>query len=192
MESKEYSQIEEMRQQLAVLKDKLGKEEIVNERLLRESMGVKVKIVNRKARWGVSGCAFVVLMMPCYFIPQGYTWLFCGFTTLIMIFCAVATWWMHRNVNSHTMSGDLLTVAKVMRKLKKDYQNWLKIGIPMELVWMVWFCQEIYRVAGDLQLAITMMVGGLVGGIVGGIIGVRMHKEVIHTCDEVVKQIEEV
>ena len=30
-----------------------------------------------------------------------------------------------------------------------------------------------------------------VGGVIGGIIGFRMHRKVIDTCDEIIKQIEE-
>lgn len=89
------------------------------------------------------------------------------------------------------MNGDLLTVAKVMKKLKQDYQNWLKYGIIMVTVWYVWLATEYCILLKDWKLSIFVVFLLLIALATGGSIGLHMYKSVINNADDIIKQIEE-
>ena len=184
-------ELEEMRRQLSLLKDKLNQEEIVNDRLLRESMNSKAATINRQATWSVVSAVFVIVMMLVYFPLTGleFSLLFRVATSVYMIVCIYYTWRYHRNINSQTMNGDLLTVAEVMRKLKHNYQTWLKFAIPSVIVWFAWLGYEAISCFDNPGMAVTFIVSGLAGGIIGGIVGLKMHKKVVDSCDEIIKML---
>lgn len=183
-------EFDEMRAQLALLKEKLNKEELVNERLLRETMRVKARNINREAALSVAAALFVIVMMPFSFRPMGFSWQFCIGTIIFMLVCIGATLYQHRDVNNCTMDGDLLTVAKVMRRLKKNYRDWLKFSIPAGVLWFGWMGYEVYLMSGNWKVAATVMAGALVGALVGGLIGFASYRRVIRTCDEIISSIE--
>lgn len=183
-------EFDEMRAQLALLKEKLNKEELVNERLLRETMHVKARNINREAVLSVVAALFVIVMMPFSFRPMGFSLQFCIGTVIFMLVCIGATLYQHRDVNSCTMDGDLLTVAKVMRRLKKSYRDWFKFSIPAAVLWFGWMGYEVYCISGNWKVVAMVMSSALVGGIIGGIIGFASYKRVIRTCDEIISSIE--
>lgn len=188
----ENDELNEMRSQMAVLKEKLEKETIVNEKLLRDSMNTKAIIINRQA-WisGVAALFVIFIVVSTWWEFMGISKVFCIVTVVYMVFAAFMTWWMHRDINKETMSGDLLTVAKKAKELKDNYNRWIKFAIPVTILWAVWFFYEIWRTNEDKHAAIILITCGAVGGLIGAAIGWRMHKKVVNTCDDIVRQIEE-
>jgi uncharacterized membrane protein YfcA len=89
------------------------------------------------------------------------------------------------------MSGDLLTVAKVMKQLRDNYRKWLKYSIAMIAVWFVWLSAEFCIQLKDWKLALIMIIALLVGLSVGAFIGLKMHNAVIRNAEEIIQQIEE-
>lgn len=208
----EINELEEMRRQLNMLKGRLNKEEIVNDHLLRESFHSKARRINNEAVWSVVCGIFAIIMMWVWFFPRGFSAAFCMGTTILMTGCCIYTILIHRGVNHRAMDGDLLTIAKTMKRVKDTYRKWTKWGITLGILWYGWMVWEIFLVCGivgDRQcsgfdgmfgeiiqmidkkvVAISMAAGGAIGAIIGGIIGLRMNKKVMTTCDEVVKSIE--
>lgn len=184
-------ELEEMRAQLSVLKNKLDKESIINERLLRDAMKHKANVINANAWGSVFASVLAIVLVLTVFPKEGFSWWLIGCTILMMLFCIFTTWKFHKNVNSKTMNGDLLTVAKVMKKLKEDYVNWLKYDILMAVFWLAWLITEYCFIAGNWKLCIVAICGPLIGGTIGGYIGIRMHKSVIHNAEDIIRQIEE-
>ena len=179
-----------MRQQLALLKKKLDKEEVVNERLLRETMHGKAAIINHEAMWSIIAAIFVIVMMISCFRPMGFSLAFCIGTSVYMLICIGGTLYQHRNVNKRNMNGDLLTVAKIMRRLKKNYRDWLKFSIPVTVIWFCWMGYDLYRQSGEWKLVCSMMIGAVVGGLIGGYFGIKSYKKVLRTADEIINSIE--
>lgn len=184
-------ELEEMRAQLNVLKNKLDKEAIINERLLRDTMKRKANIINANA-WVSVGCGIFVILWDVLFLPEiGFSWYFIASTIIMMLVCIFFTWKYHKNVNRKTMSGDLLTVAKVMKKLKEDYVNWLKYSIVMLIFWFAWLSTEFCFILKDWKMCVIVITILLISVAIGGFIGLRMHKSVINNADDIIKQIEE-
>ena len=110
----------------------------------------------------------------------------------MMIICCAATWISHSWVKSDNIAnGDLLTVAKQVRRLQKVYVNWKYIAVPMVVVWFSWFSLEFYHVMQDLMMTLITLSGGLLGGIIGGTIGFMQNRKVVRELDNMLHQIEE-
>ena len=186
-------ELQEMREQLAALKEKLNKQEVINDRLLRDVLIKKMKVINKNG-WisGICGL-FVITFGNFMFYQMGLsTWFLIG-TAAMMIFCVATTWISHSWINSNEIAnGDLLQVAKQAQRLQRVYKNWKYIALPMILVWATWLGLEYAAEVKDTAMVISMMFGGVIGGLVGGIIGFKQNKKVINELDEMIRHIEEI
>ena len=185
------SELETMRAQIALLKEKLDKETIVSERILRDTMRHKARTINTNAWISVAASIFVIIWALAYIPKEGFSWWFAGATVLMMLVCDFFTWKYHKDVNAKTMSGDLLTVAKVMKQLRDNYKKWLKYSIAMISVWFVWLSVEFCIRLNDWRLAVVMIIALLIGLAIGGFIGLKMHNSVIRNAEEIIQQIED-
>ena len=175
------SELETMRAQIALLKEKLDKETIVSDKLLRDTMRHKARNINANA-WVSVGASIFVIFWALTFLPcEGFSWWFAGATILMMLVCDFFTWKYHKDVNAKTMNSDLLTVAKVMKQLRDNYKKWLKY----------WFAVEYCILLSDWRVALFMIIALLVGLAIGGFIGLKMHNSVIRNAEEIISQIEE-
>ena len=185
-------ELQEMREQLAALKEKLNKQEVVNDRLIRDVLNQKMKVINKNG-WISGLCSlFVITFGNFVFYRMGLSvWFLIG-TTIMMIFCVAATWISHSWVKpSEITNGDLLRVAKQAHRLQKVYKNWKYIALPMILVWLTWFAWESAAEMSDTTMWISIMSGGTIGGLIGGMIGFRQNKKVINELGEMIYHIEE-
>ena len=180
-----------MRAQIALLKDKLDKETIVSDKLLRDTMRHKARNINANAWISVAASIFVIFWALFYLPGEGFSWWFAGATILMMLVCDFFTWKYHKDVNAKTMNSDLLTVAKVMNQLRDNFKKWLKYSIGLIAVWFVWFAVEYCILLSDLRVALFMIIALLVGLAIGGFIGLKMHNSVIRNAEEIISQIEE-
>lgn len=186
------NELESMKAQLALLKDKLEKQEIVNERHLRKAIKGKLGEINRIA----VRMMFVGLFAVVYCI-----WLldYMGFTpylqigTLVMLLSSTfATYVMHRNLlKAKELSADLVRETFDLVKLKKRYNRWFYFAIPMILVWLSSVVYEVVNVIPGKELAASLLCGITVGALAGGIVGVKIHFRTLKKVDEMLAQIEE-
>ena len=185
-------ELQEMREQMAALKEKLNKQEVVNDRLIRDVLNQKMKVINKNGWFSSIAGLFVITFGNFIFYQMGLsTWFLIG-TTVMMIFCVAVTWISHSWVNSNEIAnGDLLRVAKQAYRLQKVYKNWKYIALPMILAWSVWLGLEYTAIVQDTTIVLVTMSGGVVGGLIGGIIGFRQNKKVINELDEMIRYIKE-
>ena len=107
-------EMNEMRQQMNILKKKLEQQEIVNEKLIRQSMRKNMRSINRR---NFILTAIAILMVPysywVFYKMVGFSMAFWIGTSIFMLICAGANIWNYRNLNSSSlMSGDLLEARK--------------------------------------------------------------------------------
>ena len=111
----------EMREQLAILTQKLEKETIVNERLMRSAMKAKASWIRRKA---IIESAITLIMLP-YFIwvmPGlcGISVEFCIFTCFFMVLALGYNYYIHSHFQPNKFThGNLLEARKDTLMLKK-------------------------------------------------------------------------
>lgn len=185
---------EEMRNQIAILKNKVNAQEIVNDRLLRESMKTKVSIINRVEVKTVLCAVVCILLFPIEHYYIGFSWSFVVATCLMMFVCIGCTMYFHYPLHkADFMSGDLATVARGMARFKRQYDNWLHYVTPSLLVpWMAWACYEYIELNSDRGINPVYIVAPLlIGGLIGGLIGYRWHRKAVNTAQNIIDQIEE-
>ena len=180
----------EMKEQLSILTQKLEKETIVNDRLMRRA--TKEKISKMQLRALIKGI-FIGLCIPynivlCHFFGLSL-WL-CGFTVLILLIALYCDYRIHRNIHSdEAMYGNLLDVRKKILRIKQAYKDWLKFSIPILAIWLVCFWYETFQLP-DIPKE-SFYIGSILGGIIGGIIGTVQYKKMQRSADEILEQIEE-
>ena len=133
-------------------------------------------------------------------IPYGY-WAFVmlsGFsiafwigTCVFMLICSIATYYNSRNVsNADLMHNNLVDVRRRMARAKKFDSDWLLIGIPAIILWLIWLFYEIYKIDHNL-LHQPLFWGCCVGGIIGAVIGFSIHFKTQRQYQEIIDQIED-
>lgn len=186
-------ELEEMRRQMQTLKDKLEKQEIVNEHIIKKSMKKNVDSIARRY--------YVLMAVALLMLPYGY-WAFVmlsGFshafwiaTCVIMLICAAATYYNSRNVSNVDMTrNNLVEVGKRMARARKFDADWLFLGIPMIIAWLGWFVYEVYKQDNDV-VSSPLLWAGCVGGVVGAIVGFSIHFKTQRQYQEIIDQIEDI
>ena len=191
METMNDFELNNMRQQMETLKKKLEKQEIVNDRIIRQSMKKTASSISTRYYFIM---ALGLLMVPyMYFVFYEHLGLSLAFSIasgLFMLVCTAATYYNSRNLsNSNMMHGNLLDVHRRMARAKKFDADWLFFGIPAVIVWLGWLGYEFYQKDGDTALA--MIIGAVIGGTIGAIIGFRLHFKTQRQYQEIIDQIED-
>lgn len=183
--------LDNMRQQMETLKKKLEKQEIVNDRVLRQSMKKTVNSIS--VRYYIV-MAIGLLMVPyTYFVFYEHLGLSLAFSIasgILMLVCVGATYYNNLNLsNSNMMHENLLDVRRRMARAKKFDANWLFFGIPAIIVWLAWLGYEFNQ--KDADTALSLIIGAVVGGTIGAIIGFTMHFKTQRQYQEIIDQIED-
>ena len=186
-------ELQEMKEQLALLNRKLEREAIVNDRLMRQAMKDKAKWLRHKA---VVECIITLIMIP-YFI-----WVvpdILGISIeLCMLVCSISLLALVSNIYVHSrfrpdkfIHENLIEVKKDTLMLKKYYANWLKyVGIPYLAVFLYLFTKDIMNLYQGEEL--QHVLGGMaIGLVIGGVFGVLQYRKIQNTANDILRQIEE-
>lgn len=184
----EQQELETLRSQMDILRNKLERENIINEKLMRETMRSRVSTINRQGWISIAAAICMVLWFPLCFNTLSTAFII---TTIVFTAVdAIATWIIHKQVDERQlMSEDIRTVANKMKTLKKRYQWSTVIELPLVLAWCVWFCYEVIQMTGEPW---QFMAGAVAfGALIGFFIALKMYRKVIDNCDAIIRQIEE-
>lgn len=186
------TQFEEMRKQMEMLKSKLDKQEIVNEKILRKSMR---KNVNNISRRYTALVVVAMLMIPyAYYVfvsMMGYSIGFWIATVVFMLISCGYTVWNGRDLYAgNLMEKSLLVVKQKMALAKKRDNQWMLFGIPMLILWLAYFVYEVYQKGGAEEVH-TLLMASAFGGAVGLILGLTIHFKTQREYQEIIDQIEE-
>ena len=186
------TQFEEMRMQMEMLKTKLDKQEIVNDRILRKSMKKNMNNITRRYTILV---VVALLMIPyAYYVfvsMMGYSIGFWIATVVFMLISCGYTVWNGRDLYAgNLMEKSLLVVKQKMALAKKRDNQWMLFGIPMLILWLAYFVYEVYQKGGAEEVH-TLLLASAFGGAVGLILGLTIHFKTQREYQEIIDQIEE-
>ena len=186
-------ELEEMRAQLGMLKDKLEKQTIINETHIRNSMKSKMSDINKTVTGTIIAGVFALCYCTWFFYWQDFSLAFVIATFVMLAVCLGITIAQRVILGKMDFSqGNLVETAEKLSKIKKHYQDWYKIAIPMIIVWFGWMIYEMLSIHGlESPMAIGFCCGALIGGILGGILGMRINRKVARKATEILDQIAE-
>ena len=187
-------ELEQMRTQIGMLKQKLEQQAIVNDTHIRNSMKSKISDLNRTILGTIFAGIFAVIFAPVTFYVQGCSLIFVIATAIMLAVCLGLTIVQKINLGSmmDLSQDNLVETARKLSKVRTHYKEWYKIAIPMIIVWGGWMIYEMVNVLGvDSPTAIGFYCGAGVGLIIGGIIGARINRKVVQQANEILAQIEE-
>ena len=193
MENKIYSQeLEEMRSQVAILKKKLDKQTIISDSHIRNSMTSTRSDMTRI----IAATIFVgALSMPyCtwIFYKYGFSLYFIIASDIMLAVCVGLTIKQRCALkNLDFTQGNLVDVAEKLNKVKTHYHEWIKIALPMILIWVSWLAYEILTKMEPSPMQMGFLSGSAAGVIIGGFFGYRINRKIVGKSTEILKQIEE-
>ena len=184
--------LENMRQQMTTLKNKLDQQEIVNDRLIRRSMRNEVNKITQRYYIVMT---LAVLMVPYFYWVfvklSGFSMAFWIGTSIFMLICAGATFYNIRKISDpNLMSHNLVEARKKVASAKKFDSNWQLFGIPAVILWFGWFVYEVYQLNNG-SFADGLFLGGCVGGVIGAVIGFKTHFKTQRQYQDIIDQIED-
>lgn len=195
MEEKEFM---EMRAQIALLKEKLNQQDIVNDSLIRASMRDKQQAINRQGRVVIFCSILAILLWIMIYVQSnmgsqhgiGISLGLCIATCLMLVFCCVATWYCHRPINQANLySDDVKSVAQAFDSVKRMYHIWITRFAPALLIpWLLWVCHDYAIYLDGISIwAVYVIVFG--AAVIGFFIGYSRHRRVVDACQEIIDQL---
>lgn len=187
----ESRELDQMRKQISILREKLETQKIVNERHVRTAIRSGVSWLNRQGKVMMAMGIMALPLCTLSFYKMGISLWFCCATAVMLGFCVAKTWMHHRALWATGLpSDDLVTVGERVMKLRRDYIDWLKVGIPMLLIWFGWFALECYAKM-DNDVFRGFFTGGCAGLLIGLALGLKIHRKTVRRAETVLDQIEE-
>lgn len=191
-------ELENMRQQLATLKSKLEQQEIINDRLIRESLGKKLRRVKCQ-KWS----KLIFILFAMLYVPAMLYWLlnlpvwFCIVSLLFFAIAAVYDFYYMNGISNRDMSRQqMLDTSRRVARMKKMNARWLWFSIPFSIVWIA--TMTYLMCTSDSFITKNNLEGALYGGAIGLVIGLaigayvyirqqRQAQAIIDQIDEITK-----
>lgn len=184
-------ELEQLRKDYAQLKQELGKQEITNERLIRESIRKDLSFIDKKKWIGIPAIIIVAVLMPYISKELGLRTSFVIITIVWIAILAI--------VNFITMNGmderliSMMPTQEFLKRIKKQKQQqfrWLQINIPLLFLWVGYFIGECIHANLPQEILYSLLGGLITGLVIGGTIGLRMHNRIIGIYEGIILQLE--
>lgn len=195
----DFNELEQLREQMNSFKNRLDKQQIINERLVRNSMGSKMSWIKNFVWIEIIIVPIILFIMAGFHASAGLSWWLFGFLAAGLIIDATGDFIINRIPKSQLLSDDLVATSQRLMKMKKQRTKWFIAGMIFMIIWLVWFILEIvlrldckdqlpnYNIVIAIMV-ISIVVGALIGGFVAWLIFRKMQK----TNNQIIEQINQV
>lgn len=186
-------QIEQMRQEIAVLREKLDRQTIISEEHVRRSMKNTVsRFRKRTIVLSVITLAGMVFCFVCLHKWLGFSLALSLSTVLFLMSAVILNVWMVFRLNPSDMMGDnLASASREIIRIKKTGKMWKKIAFPVVVVWYVWVVVEALNSGLGTYMESGFVAGCSIGLLGGLIIGLIYDRRQIAEMDGLLKQIDD-
>lgn len=188
------NELEEMHAQLSILKGKLDKETIVNDRLLRESMKHKYSIINNFLTVEIFlAIPFIIIIFSEMVLTYNLSW-YPALTMFAACIVEVVLDYRNNRLKKDAFAEDNIinTTLKLQRAKKRNYYETL-ISIPLAILWFMWFLLNFLHKQLPVMAneAWGFAIGGIIACILGIAISIDLGKKRQKTREEILEQIKE-
>ena len=190
--------MDELRDQMAALKEKLDKQAIVNDQLIQDSLKLKMSWVKNYV-WGeIVATPFIILLLYSSKTTWHLPWWSFGALSLLLVVSVAIDYY----INNHALKDidyqkdNLLQTAHKLIKMKKQRTWPFVIEGAATLLIMVWTGFDIYQNKSHTpfsdQVLTNLLIGGVIGFTIGIVIAIVVLYKMQRTNDRLVKQIREI
>lgn len=189
MEKNTIDHMEELKQQFAILTDKLESQEINNERLFRTVMKTKMKSINKYYYWlFFLGLPIIILCFQTFYSKGQVSLLFYVSTVLLAVLDTICGMVINKMGNNQWQEADLLTARQTLVQMKQRRKKGEIISIPLVIIWLSFFVLEVFRSSANAFMLSTFAV---IGGLLGLGIGLLAYRKMQRTNDELIQEIDQ-
>lgn len=185
--------LEQMREQLGILKQKLDKQTIVTDKLIHQAM-------KQKMSWIIKYCWFVALVLFPALCALGWEVKnMLGFSIISYILLitlmgggAIADIIVNKMKPTDWENGNLLQTGFKLAKMKQTRKSQVRIQMALLVIVLLVLGYDTYA-AGVIpqERMMVFCISSLVGLVVGGFVGLRVLAKMQRTNDDIIQQIEE-
>lgn len=193
------TELEQMREQMNAFKSRLDKQQIVNEQLVRNSMGSKMSWIKNFIWIEIALVPILLIIMAMFHASEGLSWWLFAFLAIGLIADVIGDYIINRMPKGQLLGGDLVATSQLLMKMKKQRSKWFVAGVIFMSIWCVWFIIEIVMKLNkfcnepDHNLVVGIMVGGLViGALIGFFIAWIILRKMQKTNNQIIEQINQI
>lgn len=189
MEKNTMDHMEELKQQFAILTDKLESQEINNERLFRTVMKTKMNKISKYYYWlFFLGLPIIILCFQTFYSKGQVSLLFYVSTVLLAVLDTICGMVINKMGNNQWQEADLLTARQTLVQMKQRRKKGEIISIPLVIIWLSFFVLEVFRSSANAFMLSTFAV---IGGLLGLGIGLLAYRKMQRTNDELIREIDQ-
>lgn len=196
------NELELMREQMQMLRNKLDKQEIINDKLVRRTVNSKMSWIKKYVDLEFCSIPFLALIWGGIKHTFGLSWFNFAF---LLVMSTIDAIWDYR-INVAALNADRVqtnSLTETMHKLAEMKQMRAKsfyIMLVLLVVWLVWTGIEMWVNIGSLFEPDSLMESAAYGGFIGLLFGIpfgiyaalRIYRKMQRTNDELISQIKEV
>lgn len=177
----------EMRQQLKQLHKTLDTQNIVNERMLLDS----IRKMTDASSTGSGVSIILLIFFGLIMLPTLYA---CGISIPIIVFAALITTiaivaGIINIIQIPDLDGDLAVVARYYIRLKQRSQKIGKIITPVWVVWLLLLLVEMCRNMNNMEICYALL-GALIGSIIALCTILKRNSDLNESLDSLISEIE--
>ena len=193
------NELEQMREQMEAFKSRLDKQQIVNEQLVRNSMGSKMSWIKNFVWAEIIMVPILLIIMAGFHASEGLSWWLFAFLAAGLIADAMGDFIINRIPKSQLLSGDLVATSQRLAQMKKQRTTWFIAGMIFVTIWLVWFIIEVVLKLDngcklpDHSTVVAIMVTGIaVGALIGGVVAWLIFRKMQKTNNQLIEQINQI
>jgi len=181
----------EMRQQMDLLKEKLNRQEVINEQLMRRT------IESRLNRLSFSRKIKRIYLLLCIFIVPGILvktvempiWFALVTVAMLAISLIYHEAFMERISADDLNRCSTMEISNKAIRLKEQGARWLWIGIPMLIAWLLTFVYVVLQQSDFETEGQYILYGIVLGLIIGACLGFIIYRKQQRMIDDLRKDL---
>lgn len=190
----DFQELEDMRRQISLLKEKLDKESIVNDKLMRNIMSTKIGNVNS---YLLKLLILIPFTMALVYFDFGILFPlsteFMIVTQIMLVGFGIYIYLNKRLLASANIAGgNLVEESKKLLRFKKREIRYIFFDMPTCIAWMVWCFYELLHCGKEQDEIICVIIGASIGAIFGFGYSIRKFRMIMRNINSVVSQIEDI
>ena len=184
-------ELDQMRQDYAVLKERFDKQQIINDRLMEKAFKSDVRWLSADRLSGLIAAALGIPFIIVISIIKHVAWWFPVVTSIFLVIVLWALLRLYKNLSKETLyEEDILSATKKVKRFKQQYQRFFFVSIASALALIGAYAPTVYHSWSSPEQGLKMLL--LLGLIVVTlcVLGYLFYKRLMKACDSIIDQLQ--